>query len=379
MFAPTQPITTTMNDFRAESLANEELARLQKYIKEFPVSYVYTHQASSKDPLTEKLRKSMTSNVKSSAHRSLLNPKNRGEFGRNNRKFVHDDQQVFSFAKDDLKNASTKIPARLFGPLASYIKSIGQISCSEIRGTCWLVGDMLVITNYHVYMLINKEREKQQNPNLPITVTFDYLRSGQTEHAVTIEVDEEQDPQLEDSRLDYKFLRLKECKGIQDRVPLGSIVRNRQLQEGLVIIVGHPEGNEMQEETCVVVSSYSWREKLRRRHDKFIERHIDNPDPSLHMTNEHLLRSSEKYKDCLPYDTSFFSGAGGSPVFDLNGNIVAMHTQGYTLNVEGGQCSLMEFGVQFNAICDDMKRRHIDVKEFFPNHNLDVDEQSMNQ
>ncbi|CAB4015268.1 Hypothetical predicted protein [Paramuricea clavata] len=232
---------------------------------------------------------------------------------------------------------------------------------------------MLGITNYHVYMLINTEREKQQNPNLPITVSFDYLRSGQTEHVVTVEVDEEQDPQLGDSRLDYKVLRLKECESIQDRVPLGSIVRNRQLQEGLVIIVGHPEGNEMEEETCVVVSSYSWREKLKQRHNKCIERHINNPNPSLHMTNDQLLRSAEKYKDCLPYDTMLFTGASGSPVFNLNGDIVAMHTQGYTLNVEGGQCSLMEFGVHFKAIWEDMKskERHHDVEQLFPNYNLE--------
>ena len=361
------------NPSRAERLANEDFACLENYIKEFSVLYVYTHQASSKDPLTEKLRKSMTKNVKSSAHRSLLNPENRGEFGRNDGKFVDNDQQVFNFAKEDLfKNSSTKIPARLFEPLASYIKSIGQISCGEIRGTCWLVGGTLVITNYHVCMLINTER--QQNPNLPITVSFDYLRSGQTEHVVTVDVDVDHDPQLGDSRLDYKFLRLKECESIQDRVPLGSIVRNRQLQEGLVIIVGHPEGNEMHEETCVVVSSYSWREKLKQRHDKYIERHIDKPDPSLHMTNGQLL-SCEKYKDCLPYDTSMFAGASGSPVFDLNGNIVAMHTQGYTLNVEGGQCSLMEFGVHFNAIWEDMKSKgqYHDVEQLFPNYLEDMD------
>ncbi|CAB3981326.1 Hypothetical predicted protein [Paramuricea clavata] len=362
------------NPSRAERLANEDFACLEKYIKEFSVLYVYTHQASSKDPLTKNLRKSMTKNVKSSAHRSLLNPENRGKFGRNDGKFVDDNLLVFNFVKDDLsKNASTRIPARLFEPLASYIKSIGQISCAEIRGTCWLVGGMLVITNYHVYMLINTEREKQQNPNLPITVSFDYLRSGQTEHVVTVEVDEEQDPQLGDSRLDYKFLRLKECEGIQDRVPLGSIVQNRQLQEGLVIIVGHPKGNEMQEETCVVVSSYSWREKLKQRHDKCIEKYIHNPDPSLHMTNDRLLRSGEKYKDCVPYETSLFTGASGSPVFDLNGNIVAMHTQGYTLNTESGQCSLMEFGVHFNAIWEDMKskERYHDVEQLFPNYNLE--------
>ena len=44
------------------------------------------------------------------------------------------------------------------------------------------------------------------------------------------------------------------------------------------------------------------------------------------MTNAQKLESGEKYKDCLPYDTSLFSGASGFPVFDMNGHIVALHT-----------------------------------------------------
>jgi V8-like Glu-specific endopeptidase len=356
---------------RTEQFPNEDLVRLEIYIKEFSRLYVYTHRASSKYTFTENLRKSMTWNVKSSAYRSLLNLQSGDKFGKHVGKFVDNDQQVFNFAKEDLlNNASTKMPARLLEPLSTYSKSIGQISCGTIRGTCWLVGDSLVITNHHVYMMINTEREKLQIHELPITVTFDYLRPGQREHIVIVEVDEERDPQLESCQLDYKFLRLKENECLGGRVPLGPIVRSGPLQEGLVTIVGHPAGSEMHVETCVVVRSQSWREQPDQRHEVYA---------GLHMTNAELLDSTERYKDCLPYDTSFFSGASGSPVFDLNGNIVAMHTQGYTLNVEDGQCSLMEFGVQFNAICDDMKRRDIDVKEFFPNHNLDVDEQSMNQ
>ena len=69
------------------------------------------------------------------------------------------------------------------------------------------------------------------------------------------------------------------------------------------------------------------------------------------------------------HTTQVFSGASGSPVFDLNGNIVAMHTQGYTLNVEEGQYSLMEFGVQFAAICEDLRRLNL-LEEFFPNYSL---------
>ena len=350
-----------------EVLPNKGFVRLEKYIKEFPASYVYTHRVSSNNPLTEKVRKSMTANVKTSAYKSLLNPKI-NKLGKNDGQFVNNDQLIFNFAKEDIfKHASTKKPSRLNKLLATYMDSVGQIACGNIRGTCFFVTDMLVITNHHVCTMINEEREKKEDPNLPITVSFDYLYSGGREHVVTVGIDEERDPQLESSHLDYKFLRLKESESLRNRVRLGPIVRNRPLHEGRIIIVGYPVGDVMHDETCVVVSNHSWREKLQQRHARCA---------GVHMTRLEI-ESTKKYAKSLPYDTNLFSGASGSPVFDLNGNIVAMHTQGYLLDVEGGKCSLMEFGVQFNAIYEDMRRRYNVVERFFPNCDLDTGEERM--
>ena len=261
------------------------------------------------------------------------------------------------------------MPARLYEPLASYFRSIAQISCGSIRGTCWLVSKRLVITNFHIFMMINKEREDTKYPNLPIYVLFDFLYPDKTQNAVTVEVevDEEHDPEIENSQLDYKFLRLKENEGLNDRTRLGPIVRSRPLEEGRVMIIGHPGGKEMHEETCVVVSNHSWRETLGARH---------GIHTGVHMTNTELLGATKRYKECLPYDTSLFCDASGSPVFDLNGNIVAMHAQGYVLpTLEGRRCSLMEFGLQFNAICKDIERKYCGnvVEELFPCHNLGID------
>ena len=91
------------------------------------------------------------------------------------------------------------------------------------------------------------------------------------------------------------------------------------------------------------------------------------------MTNAQKLAYAEKYKECLPYDTSLFSCASGYLVFNMNGNIVAMHMQGFTLDVEGGKRSLMEFGVQFNAICRDLESKHGKnlLEHLFPNYKLE--------
>jgi V8-like Glu-specific endopeptidase len=347
---------------RTRTLPNEDFVLLEKYIKEFSASYVYTHPVSSKETLTEKVRESMTANVKTSAYKSLLK-----KFGKHEGQFGNDDQQILNFAKDDIfKHSSTKKPSILNKLLATYMDSVGQIACGDIRGTCFLVTDMLVITNHHVCTMINAEREKNKGHKLPITVSFDYLRLGKGDLVVTVEVDEERDPQLENSHLDYKFLSLKESESLRNRVRLGPIVRNRSIHEGRIIIVGYTVNEVMHDETCVVVSNFTWRDKLKQRHAHCA---------GVHMTR--LQINTKRYEKCLPYDTTLFSGSSGSPVFDMNGNIVAMHTQGYYLEGERGKCSLMEFGVQFKAIYEDMRRRYHVVEQFFPNCNSDTGEEQL--
>ena len=365
---------------------------MEKYIEEISRLYVYTRQISAKKPFTVNVRKAMTENVKTSARTSLLG-NNDHKPRTNDGKFVNEDQQIFNFARNEVfKNASTQKPARLNEPLASYMRSVGQIACGRIQGTCFLVTGELVLTNYHIYRMIQEERKKPGNSTLTITVSFDYLYPRQTKHVHTVEIDEHRHPKLENPYLDYKFFYLNE--GLMDRVPLGPMVRNWQLSDGRVVILGHPEGKEMQDEVCIVVGYRAMLERIRERHELF---------SGIHMTNAQLLYRTERYQGDLSYDSTLFSGSSGSPVFEMNGNIVAMHTQGYLLerteaNASNEQrnvpnldqdnsstlgnsktYSLMEFGVQFIKICGDMKQWHGEnvVKQIFPNYKLKPGEEPM--
>ena len=181
------------------------------------------------------------------------------------------------------------------------------------------------------------------------------------------------------------------------------MVRNWQLEDGRVVILGHPGGKEMQSEVCVVVGHRKMHETIRKRHEEF---------NGVHMTNGQLLHNTENYQGCLSYDTTFFCGSSGSPVIEMNGNIVAMHTQGYTLTKEeDGQqeddhhedvfnlevqnipnqgqenvprqrntrtYSLMEFGLQFCVICSDIRRSHGEdvVRQIFPCYTMDQEERA---
>ena len=345
---------------RAKVLSEEEFAQLEACVRETSFSHVYTYHASTKDPLTEKVRKTMSKDVKTKAYITLLPP---GE-----RHFVGDDDQLLNLARGDYtKNESTAKPARLLGPFHKYCRSVGRIVYGSVQATCFLVTPSMVITNYHVYLDINKERRQLNNS---IKVFFHCWNVDQIENIVEVEVDVTRcpTPRFSSQQLDYIFLELN--RNLTDHTPLGPVVRNRAVHEGLVTVIGYPQKRELLEETCVIVKHYLWRHKLLER------LRIKQPpatwiDPCLHMCKANIM--SEKYKNMLPYDTSLFQGSSGSPVFDMKGHIVAMHTQGYMLNTREKKYSMMEFGIHFHTICEDIRRRYqVDVKEIFPNYDTDT-------
>ena len=374
------------------------------YVKEISPSYAYTRKITAKEPFTEKVCKAMTEDVKASACKSFFRNavKNESKESATVAEFADQNGQIINFAREEVrKNASTKKCARLNKNLNEYMKSVGQIRCGNVRGTCFLVADKQVITNYHVYRMIVKERSKYPNHYLPIVVVFDYLYHDQEANVLSVPVDENQDTTLENPYLDYKIFRLTPNEGLDGRVPLGPMVRNWQLNDGRVIILGHPGGKEMQDEVCVVVGYRKMHETIRKRHEEF---------NGVHMTNGELLDKTENSQGCLSYDTTFFCGSSGSPVIEMNGNIVAMHTHGYLLteeedgyhedvsnlevqnipnqgqeNVPGQRntrtYSLMEFGVQFCVICRDIRQWHGEdiVKQIFPYYKLNPGEQPTNQ
>ena len=356
LFHPDQSVECVINDAcepgRAEMLSNEVLSALVNYTR---ASYVYSYKESMEQPLTEEIRKSMSTDVRNKARKTLLSNDEREQ----------GDQGILNLARNVYsKNASTARPAKILGLLHERSKSIGRIVCGKVQATCFLVTSNTIITNFHVYQDLKNERSSSDHPAMQnkVTVSFDYVMGGEAEDNTSVEVDFST-PKYSSHGLDYVFLPLKVNQ--MSRVPLGLFVRNHALHDCLVTIIGYPEGREKLEETCVVLQEYLWRHHLQERARRSRPT-VRGFDPCLLSCRAQVM--SEEYQERVPYDTTLFRGSSGSPAFDMNGHIIALHTQGFTLEIQGKTYSLMEFGVRFGAICEDLRLRYNNnvVKGYFP-------------
>ena len=250
------------------------------------------------------------------------------------------------------------------------MRSVGCLICGTIQGTCFLVAKDAIITSYHIVNMINEARAKatgKQNKlaHDNIYIYFDYLVAHQLSPQFSlppVKVDETGG--LGNPHLDYAVLKLEESKVLKGRIPLGPEVRNVVPNSGIVTIVGHPEGREMFEDVCRIIPRHQSNvtEVLRSRAEKKARHCRKNPATCSDVNDfakcVHMYRGRDvsHSRHQVAYDTTLFEGSSGSPVFNEDGHIVAMHTQGYPIPDNKGKItSVMEFGVTFAAIFEDVK------------------------
>jgi hypothetical protein len=230
------------------------------------------------------------------------------------------------------------------------------------------VAENFVIACFHVYLDCIKERIISEQLTLPIQVAFDFYEREKFDNAVVVEVDEshQAEPEYYSREFDYIILCLKQSSDLEGRERLGKFVRGYYLHEGLVCITGYPEKRELREETCVVVQSDA-KKRLKEREIQMVG--------GIHMAIiDELFHENPHY---VAYDSSLYRGSSGSPGFDMNGKIVLLNAQHYILDVGGKKHALMNFGINFAAICTDLERRFRIASKFFPDWNLQDDVQQV--
>ena len=113
-----------------------------------------------------------------------------------------------------------------------------------------MIAKNVVITNAHVVMQIKQARESD-NADQKISVIFDYLFPPHDEKSETVLVEVDETGTFQGNfQFDYAILLLKEHPTLEKRHPLGLEVRSKVPKNGLVTIMGHPNGGEQVNILC---------------------------------------------------------------------------------------------------------------------------------
>ena len=300
---------------------------------------------------------------------TLVGPKTRG--------MAKFEKSLEKLAKVEFANNKViSRPVRFTKTLCELYNSIGYLKCGGVRATCFLVSSDMIATNWHVV----RDIEIARNSSTPydhseVYVYFDYETNG---GPLSNGIGHKLKPLSYEgnvicTRLDYAFLFFEEC--VVGKVVLGDRVRCKVPEQGKVCVVGHPRGEEKQDELCLILPRHDNRRssELERRYEEN-DLHCRNNQSSCALaylgqecvhSHQSSLQQLRDETNVVTYDVgSMFEGSSGAPVFDMKCNIVALHTAGFRVGIS----SIVEYGVTFQAIIEDLEASgHSQfVREHFP-------------
>uniref|UniRef100_A0A2K5SJN8 Family with sequence similarity 111 member A n=1 Tax=Cebus imitator TaxID=2715852 RepID=A0A2K5SJN8_CEBIM len=246
--------------------------------------------------------------------------------------------------------------AKVLKILAHLSDSVGHLfwdGATAGCATCFAFKGLFILTCQHVInLIVGKGIEPSKWADIIgqcVRVTFHYEEPQEKEmNCFSVETWYE----IYNEELDYVVLKLKE-NGQQVPMELYNGIAPVPLS-GLIHIIGHPNGEKKQTDACVVIPQDKRAEKCQER---IQAKEVESPE-YVHMYTQRSFQKIVPNPYVITYDTEFFFGASGSPVFDSKGSLVAMHAAGFAYEYQNEIRSIIEFGSTVESILYDMKLRY---------------------
>ncbi|XP_041935590.1 serine protease FAM111A-like [Alosa sapidissima] len=218
---------------------------------------------------------------------------------------------------------------------------------NQALGTGFLLFGRFILTNAHVITDQNKENLLN---NLSVSFSFEDLGPENKKHFALkrrpIAYEYVYTPQ---QSVDFALLELKKSPEALPP-PL------------LVCIIGHPDSGVKKMETCLIIEREN-QQQAAKKHAK------ENSDFCQVIKDTYFNTKQDLDGSQIEYNSCFFYGASGSPVFDERCNVIGMHTGGYVYKTTKPIGSILEYGLPLLpvlvSILRQTKDKHQHVWESF--------------
>ncbi|XP_043534244.1 serine protease FAM111A-like [Chiloscyllium plagiosum] len=229
------------------------------------------------------------------------------------------------------QDALAPVPARAFRCISNRLSSVGCVtwksSAALASGTCFILSERYLLTCYHVVEMMTEGAAPDSWPALVhdcAEVFFGYEEDGQKGQPLKLAAWLE----IYDQALDYAVLELESTPGTPGLLELCA----NPLQTGTLYITGHPEGDKKKICPCVVMTGYPKASGYTAPELENLRSGIAREEAE-DYTHETVLIASQafnrlKFSNVITNKTEFHYGAAGSPIFNSEGSLVALHCGG---------------------------------------------------
>ncbi|KAL7390621.1 hypothetical protein ABVT39_024555 [Epinephelus coioides] len=257
------------------------------------------------------------------------------------------------------KNAQTCREVKTMKTLMDLSNSVCQVRINNRpEGSGFLLFGKFVLTNAHVVQKIYNENTGQLNERVTVHFSFESLNPMESGAAVEEVVGFEHGSDVSGYKCDWALLRVCADQTLPDALlkRFGFLPHS-----GGICIIGHPDGGVKKIDPCLIIPT--------ENRNQVVERHrSENPEgvlpenPYYSENQQHIQMITQQFfedtaedvqhvRQLLTYESCFYFGSSGSPVFDEHCNVVAMHSGGFPFrNARGERHSVIEYGHPLSVI-----------------------------
>nr|XP_040036676.1 serine protease FAM111A-like isoform X2 [Gasterosteus aculeatus aculeatus] len=258
------------------------------------------------------------------------------------------------------KNDETCREVRTMKTLMQLSDSVCQVRINDrSKGSGFLLFDKFVLTNGHVAKTFYDGKTQLISPGVTVHFSFESLGQADSGAAVIEVVGFENGCDESGQKCDWALMRIV----TDHKLPDGLLTHLGRLpQHGGICIIGHPGEGVKKMDPCFIIPNEN-RQQAAERHQRKNPHGVLPTNPHYYESAENIqlitqrffndVKKDNEFRQALHYDTCFGFGSSGSPVFDTDCNVVAMHTGGYAYrNAKKEMHSVIEYGCPLSTVID---------------------------